>query len=170
MLHDTRLLSVRRAIIMERSVRILPRLTRYEDTRSEFSEASGMESDNFPPSLPPFLSDSSGYLHVEWSRRSSDMSGVIRRYLPWLLSRSVAPALLIHASHMPCGKQCLKSSCVVVVVSFRNGIVGVEHVRQYIHLLIQRLEIAMPPASPFTAMVQPQSNLGTAALRVMMAR
>lgn len=38
---------------MGRSVRILPRLTRYEDTRSEFSEASGMESDNFPPSLPP---------------------------------------------------------------------------------------------------------------------
>lgn len=36
---------------MERSVRILPRLTRYEDTRSEFSEASGMEFDNFPPSF-----------------------------------------------------------------------------------------------------------------------
>lgn len=154
---------------MERSVRILPRLTRYEDTRSEFSEASGMESDNFPPSLPPFLSDFSGYLHVEWSRRSSDMSGVIRRYLPRLLSTSVAPALLIHASNMPCRKQSLKSSCVVVV-SFRNGIVGVEHVRQCIHLLIQRLEIAMPPASPLAAMVQPQSNLGTAALRVMMAR
>lgn len=159
---------------MEQLVRILPRLTRYEDTRSEFSEASGMESDNFPPflrpSVPPFLSDSSGYLHVEWSRRSSDMSGVIRRYLPWLLSSSVAPALLIRASHMPCGKQCLKSSCVVVVVSFRNGIVGVEHVRQCIHLLIHRLEIAMPPASPLAAMVQPQSNHGTAALRVMMAR
>lgn len=157
---------------MERSVRILPQLTRYEDTRSEFSEASGMESDNFPPSLPPFLSDSSGYLHVEWSRRSSDMSGIIRRYLlPRLLSTSVAPALLIHASNMPSRKQCLKSSCVVVVVvSFRNGFVGVEHVRQYIHLLIQGLEIAMPPASPLAAMVQPQSNLGTAALRVMMAR
>lgn len=37
---------------MERSVRILLRLTRYEDTRSEFSEASGMEFDNFPPSVP----------------------------------------------------------------------------------------------------------------------
>lgn len=98
------------------------------------------------------------------------MSGIIRRYLPRLLSGSVAPALFIHASHMPCRKQCLKSSCVVVVVSLRNGIVGVEHVHQYIHLLIQRLEIAMPPASPLTAMVQPQSNLGTAALRVMMAR
>lgn len=158
---------------MERSVRILPRLTRYEDTRSEFSEASGMESDNFPPcllpSLPPFLSDYSGYLHVEWSRRSSDMSGVIRRYLPRLLSTSVAPALLIHASNMPCRKQSLKSSCVVVV-SLRSGIVGVEHVRHCIHLLIHRLEIAMPPASPLAAMVQPQSNLGTAALRVMMAR
>lgn len=155
---------------MERPVRILPRLTRYEDTRSEFSEASGMESDNFPPSLPPFLSDSSGYLHVEWSRRSSDMSGIIRRYLPRLLSSSVAPALLFHASHMPCRKQCLKSSCVVVVVSFRNGIIGVEHVHQCIHLLNHRPEIAMPPASPLAAMVQPQSNLGTAALRVMMAR
>lgn len=97
------------------------------------------------------------------------MSGIIRRYLPRLLSGSVAPALFIHASHMPCRKQCLKSSCVVVV-SLRNGIVGVEHIHQYIHLLIQRLEIAMPPASPLTAMVQPQSNLGTAALRVMMAR
>lgn len=68
------------------------------------------------------------------------MSGVIRRYLPRLLSTSVAPALLIHASNMPCRKQSLKSSCVVVVSS-RNGIVGVEHVRQCIHLLIQRLEI-----------------------------
>lgn len=97
------------------------------------------------------------------------MSGIIRRHLPHLLSSSVAPALLIHASHVPRRKQYLKSSCVVVV-SFRSGIVGVEHVRQYIHLLIQRLEIAMPPASPLTAMVQPQSNLGTAALKVMMAR
>lgn len=99
------------------------------------------------------------------------MSGIIRRYLlPRLLSSSVAPALLIHASHMPCRKQCLKSSCVVVVVSFRNGIIGVEHVHQCIHLLNHRPEIAMPPASPLAAMVQPQSNLGTAALRVMMAR
>lgn len=98
------------------------------------------------------------------------MSGIIRRHLPHLLSSSVAPALLIHASHVPRRKQYLKSSCVVIV-SFRSGIVGVEHVRQYIHLLIQkRLEIAMPPASPLTAMVQPQSNLGTAALKVMMAR
>lgn len=98
------------------------------------------------------------------------MSGIIRRYLPRLLSSCVAPALLTHASHMPCRKQCLKSSCVVVVVSLRNGIVGVEHVHQYIHLLIHRPEIAMPPASPLAAMAQPQSNLGTAALRVMMAR
>lgn len=107
---------------MERSVRILPRLTRYEDTRSEFSEASGMEFDNFPPSLlpslPPFLSDSSGYLHVEWSRRSSDMSGIIRRYLPRLLSSSVAPAL-INASHMPCRSSV---SRVLASSSYRSGV------------------------------------------------